>query len=258
MDAATSPAPVIVAILAAGSGTRMAGSAPKQLAELAGRPVLAHSLRAFEEASCVNEIIIVTREDIMEPIRDVVAAAQLSKPTRAVIGGATRSASSRAAINAIEAPPDAKVLIHDAARPLVDQATIAAVVRGLDHADAVAPVVDVADTIVVVMGDRVQDVPARNGLRRMQTPQGFRYAVLHDAYAQAAADEGFAATDDCGVVHRYRPDVVIRVVAGSPENIKITRAEDLARAELLLDRRRREPTDQKSRSVEGSMPSNRS
>jgi 2-C-methyl-D-erythritol 4-phosphate cytidylyltransferase len=96
-----------------------------------------------------------------------------------------------------------------------------------------------SDTVVVVEGDRVVEMPPRGSLRRFQTPQGFRLATIRTAYERALADPEFAAippTDDCGVVHRYLPGVPIVVVPGSEQNIKITHPVDLIVAEQITSR----------------------
>jgi ribitol-5-phosphate 2-dehydrogenase (NADP+) / D-ribitol-5-phosphate cytidylyltransferase len=130
------------------------------------------------------------------------------------------------------------VLFHDAARPLVDQRTIADVAAALDQWLAVGVVVPSADTIVEVADGAIRRVLARDALARCQTPQGFRLSVIRRAYELADADPGFAsipATDDCGVVLRYLPDVRVGVVRGSERNLKITYAADLAVAQALLE-----------------------
>ncbi len=130
------------------------------------------------------------------------------------------------------------MLFHDAARPLVDQRTIADVAAALDQWLAVGVVVPSADTIVEVADGAIRRVLARDALARCQTPQGFRLSVIRRAYELADADPGFAAipaTDDCGVVLRYLPDVPVGVVMGSERNLKITYAADLAVAQALLE-----------------------
>jgi 2-C-methyl-D-erythritol 4-phosphate cytidylyltransferase len=131
------------------------------------------------------------------------------------------------------------VLFHDAARPFVDARIITGCVTALETAEAVAVAVPSSDTVVVVEGDRVVEMPRRATLRRFQTPQGFRLGTIRAAYERALADPGFAAdppTDDCGVVHRYLPDVPIVVVPGSERNIKITHPVDLIVAEQITSR----------------------
>ncbi len=175
-----------------------------------------------------------------------------------VPGGSARTDSTRQAITAIglSGARDCNVLFHDAARPLVDQRIIADCVAALERWQAIGVVVPSSDTIVEVAERDAGPGAARDSLARCQTPQGFRFSVIRRAYELAAADPGFAAlsaTDDCGVVRRYLPDVPIGAVPGSERNIKITYPGDLAIAEALLrqdpggavvsgDRRRRSQT----------------
>ncbi len=129
------------------------------------------------------------------------------------------------------------MLFHDAARPLLDQATIAGCVRALGSYQAVGVAVPTSDTIVEVADGLMTGMPHRDTLRRCQTPQGFRLSVIRTAHELALADPAFAdltATDDCGVVLRYLPDVPVAVVPGSERNIKITYPGDLSIAEVLL------------------------
>ena len=175
-------------------------------------------------------------------------------------GGATRPDSTRVALAAIAAtapagtggqhcaadtalattaPGDCGVLLHDAARPLVDQRIIADCVAALQTHDAAGVAVPASDTMVVTDNGVMQSMPRRETLLRCQTPQCFRLPVITRAHELAAADpdpESFAPTDDCGVVLRYLPDVDVHIVPGSEHNIKITYAQDLAIAETLLAR----------------------
>jgi 2-C-methyl-D-erythritol 4-phosphate cytidylyltransferase len=132
---------------------------------------------------------------------------------------------------------DCNVLFHDGARPLIDQQTIADCVTALDKWLAIGVVVPTADTIVEVAADTFRRILPRDNLARCQTPQGFRLTVITRAYELADADPDFAsipATDDCGVVLRYLPDVPVGAVPGSERNLKITFATDLAIAQALL------------------------
>ncbi|MCP3973707.1 MAG: bifunctional cytidylyltransferase/SDR family oxidoreductase [bacterium] len=226
--------PVVAVVLAAGSGVRLRSSTPKQLMKLAGKPVLAHTLRAFEDVPGVDEIIVVTREDLVEASRDIIAREGTAKVSRVLIGGASRNDSTRTALNALSTLDEAKVLIHDAVRPFIERSTIEETIRCLDEVDAVDVAIVPADTIIEVEGDHITAMPRRSQLRRGQTPQAFKLSVLRDAYAHAANDPDFSATDDCGVVHRYRPDVSIRVVDGSPTNIKLTHPIDIYVADKLF------------------------
>jgi 2-C-methyl-D-erythritol 4-phosphate cytidylyltransferase len=126
------------------------------------------------------------------------------------------------------------VLLHDAARPLVDQRIIADCVASLQVHDAAGVAVPASDTIVVAEDGVMRSMPRRETLLRCQTPQCFRLPVIARAHQLAAADPEFAPTDDCGVVLRYLPGVPVHVVAGSERNLKVTYPHDLAVAEALL------------------------
>ena len=228
---------VTAAILAAGSGARFGGP-PKQLLPLAGKPLLAHSLEAFAAVEAVDAIVVVTTTALVAEVQDL-AGVVTPKPTAVIAGGATRDGSTRAALGVVS-DPDGKILVHDAARPLITPEIIAACVTALDRFDAVGVAVPSADTMLEVVDDRVTGIPDRSHLWRAQTPQGFRVDILRRAHDAAAADPGFNPTDDCGVVARYLTGVTIGVVPGHPSNIKITYPEDLAVAEALW--RRSQPT----------------
>jgi 2-C-methyl-D-erythritol 4-phosphate cytidylyltransferase len=225
-------------VLAGGVGRRLGGPAPKQLIEVAARPILAYAIEVFDDSPGIDEIIVV-----MAPGHEA-AATTIARPfgkVRTVIsGGDTRTESTLRAMETLAAAPDdARVLFHDAARPFVDADVIARCLTALESYDAVAVAVPTADTVVAVANDEVVAMPPRDTLRRFQTPQGFRLGTLRKAYELALADPSFTATDDCGVVHRYLPDVPIRVVAGDERNLKITNPLDLIIAERLATRPRR-------------------
>ncbi len=228
-------------VLAGGSGLRFGGDLPKQLRRLAGRTLLEHCVDAFDQAPAVDEILVVIAAGYADQARGCLRGYR--KLTGIVPGGAARSDSTRAAIAAIEPPAGSaaaercNVLFHDAARPLIDQQTIAACVAALDRYQAVGVVVPSSDTIVEISDHTLRRALPRQALARCQTPQGFRLPVISRAYQRAAADAGFAsaaATDDCGVVLRYLPEVPVGAVTGSERNIKITYEADLAIAEALL------------------------
>ncbi|HUA43045.1 MAG TPA: IspD/TarI family cytidylyltransferase [Streptosporangiaceae bacterium] len=238
----------VAVVLAGGSGSRFGSDRPKQLRALAGRNLIEHCVRAFDQAPAVDDVLVVVAPDIEDEVRQAIAGYR--KVAGVILGGLSRTDSTRQAIGwlttggragadpAEPGGPDMKVLFHDAARPLVDQQTIADVVTALDQWLAVGVVVPSSDTIVEVADGAIRRVLARDALARCQTPQGFRLSVIRRAYELADADPGFAAvpaTDDCGVVLRYLPDVPVGVVRGSERNLKITYAADLAVAQALLD-----------------------
>ncbi|WP_019629106.1 2-C-methyl-D-erythritol 4-phosphate cytidylyltransferase [Actinomadura atramentaria] len=222
----------VAVVLAGGVGQRMGAGRPKQLIEVGGRPILALAVEAFDAHPGIDAVVVVMAAG------HVRAAAALTAPygkvAGIVAGGDTRTASTAAALAALDGEPDdARVLFHDAARPFVDAAVIDRVLAALDDADAVAVGVPTPDTIVEVADGVVAAMPARHTLVRFQTPQGFRLGVIRAAYERALADPELVATDDCGVVHRYLPDVPIRVVAGAERNLKVTHPLDIVVAEHL-------------------------
>jgi 2-C-methyl-D-erythritol 4-phosphate cytidylyltransferase len=230
----------VAVVLAGGSGRRFGSAKPKQLGLLAGRTLIEHCVLAFDAAPAVDEVVVVVAADIEAEVRSGVAV--YGKVTGVIQGGASRTDSTRRALSWLlgkGTAPDSKVLFHDAARPLIDQRTIADCVAALDDWQAVSVVVPSADTIVEVAGGAIRRVLPRDLLARCQTPQGFRLSVISRAYDLAGADPGFAAvpaTDDCGVVLRYLPEIPIGVVEGSERNLKITYAADLAVAHTLAER----------------------
>ncbi len=232
---------------AAMSRPRQAAGMPKQLMSLAGVTLLERSVAAFEQAAGIDEILVVMAAGLTELARQVLPADRYRKLTGIIDGGNARADSTRRAISALSAGPhgaggavaDCNVLFHDAARPLVSQRIIGDCTAALDSWQAVGVVVAASDTMAELSDGAIGRVLPRTSLARCQTPQGFRLSVIARAHDLAAADPAFsaaAATDDCGVVLRYLPDVPIRAVTGSERNLKITYPEDLAVAEFLLAR----------------------
>ena len=239
----------VAAVLAGGTGRRFGAGAPKQLLTVGGTTVIERSVAAFEDAPGVDEVIVVVPPGMTREVAALMAGAGFRKVSRVVEGGATRPDSAQQAIRAVSAgdradgPPgrdgadsdsDCCLLLHDAARPLVDQAIIAACLAALREHQAVGVTIPSADTVVTVEDGVITHVPSRDKIHRCQTPQGFHLPVISRAYELAAADPGFTATDDCGVVLRYLPDVPVAVVPGSARNIKITYPGDIEIAEILL------------------------
>lgn len=215
----------------------MGGAEPKQFQMLGAKPMLAHSLVAFERSADISGIVLVSHAGHLEAAERVAKEAGISKLISVVPGGNSRSDSSRAGLEALAEYQDGLVLIHDAARPLVEQQTIRAVIVALMTHSAVAPAIQASDTIVEAEGDEIAAMPRRRSLRQMQTPQGFDMRTLRAAYELAAQDPEFQATDDCGVVYRYLPDVAIKLIAGSRRNHKVTNPDDLQVAEVILANR---------------------
>jgi 2-C-methyl-D-erythritol 4-phosphate cytidylyltransferase len=230
----------VAVVLAGGSGLRLGGTVPKQLQLLAGQPLLEHSVSAFEQAPGVDRIVVVLpAEFVQEGAR--LLSDRYSKLTEVIAGGVDRPGSTWRAIELLSgsdsSTAECNVLFHDAARPLVDQRIIADCVAALADCEALGVVVPTADTIVEMKDGVMTSIPPRETLGRCQTPQGFRLSVIRLAHQLAAADPdaaGFSATDDCGMVLRYLPDVKVRAIPGNERNLKITYPGDLRVAESLL------------------------
>ena len=230
----------VAVVLAGGTGTRIGRPVPKQLLLLAGRPVIEHSIAVFQRSPAIDDIVVVMTAGHQDAVRALVAAGGYDKVRHLVPGGATRSDSTVAAL-AVLGESEADVLVHDAARPLVTEQIVAAHVAALAEHTAVTTAIPSSDTVIEVdpTGGRMVETLVRSRLRRLQTPQSFRLSTLRTAYAAAALDPGFTATDDATVVLRYAPGVPVAVVPGSEENLKITEPADLDLAEELLRRRAR-------------------
>lgn len=215
---------------AAGSSTRMEGK-DKLMEPLGGQPVILRTLRALNDSPCVEEILVVTREDLLIPIADLCRDARLSKATQVLLGGKTRLESVYKGVTQVS--PKAKLIaVHDAARPLVSQAVIAAAVAAAGRFPAAAPAVPLKDTVKEVEGDLVTATPDRAKLRAIQTPQVFDADLLRAAL-QKAMEDGVDVTDDCAAVERLGAAVCL--TAGEERNLKITTPMDLAVAEYLLE-----------------------
>jgi len=248
---------VIVIIPAAGLGTRMAPMPSalvssnkgaktkkphpsKQFTDLAGTPILIHTLRKFSAVDAVTEIWIALRENELEGFRERLAdevKAGLKKTLTLVIGGEHRQESVANALNAITAAPDDIVLVHDAVRPLVTPEIIHDVIEAAKKYGAAIAGLPAIDTVKQVErtaeGAIVKATIPRAGVVLAQTPQGFHYSVIKKAFDEAAAD-GFTGTDEASLAERSGHEVA--VVMGSPRNIKITNPADMELAEFYLRR----------------------
>ncbi len=215
-------------MLAGGVGSRLGLDVPKQMVKIAGKTILEHTIDAVHGCDAVDEVVLMMAAGWTEQAATLVGR-RYPRLTRILEGGATRNESTRRVLDALgDLPGDTKVLLHDAVRPLLDERIIVDCIRALDRYDAVDVVIPSSDTIVEVDEDGViTAVPDRSRLRRGQTPQAFRLEVIRDAYDRAALDPGFASTDDCSVVLRYRPDVPICTVEGAEHNMKVTQPVDL-------------------------------
>ncbi len=225
-------------ILAAGSGSRTGLATPKQFLPLGGKTVLEHSVQTFHNHKGIDQVVIVTAPEFMDRVKDIVKANGWTKVTAVLAGGKERFDSSLAAVRHFADQPETVMLFHDAARPLVSDRIITDTLKAMELYDAVDVAIPAVDTIVQCNreGTNMESIQDRNLLWRMQTPQGFRQKTIQEAYQIALKDPNFTATDDCGTVLRYLPDVKVGIVRGSERNIKLTYADDLSLLEFLLSR----------------------
>ncbi|GAB3975185.1 bifunctional cytidylyltransferase/SDR family oxidoreductase [Plantactinospora veratri] len=228
------PTRTVAVILAGGTGTRVGLGIPKQLLKIAGKPILEHTVAVFENAPEIDDIIVLMAPGFLAEARQIVERAGFRKVSQVIEGGDTRNATTRLALAAI-GPDDCNVLFHDAVRPLLSPRIVRECVNALWTHSAVDVAIPSADTIIQVDDeDCITDIPVRSRLRRGQTPQAFRSRTIRAAYALAGQDPEFSATDDCGVVLRYLPEVPIKVIEGSDENIKVTHPVDVHLADKLF------------------------
>ena len=216
---------------AAGSSVRMGGGVNKNLLALAGEPILIRTLKTFSQVERVNFLIIIVAAHEVETVEKLLSATAGLKPWRVTVGGSERQYSIANGLKLL--PDDAEIiLVHDAARPLINTRTIDDVIDAAKKFGGAIAAVPSKDTIKIVDAEGfVKCTPPRRELVSVQTPQGFRREILLQAYAQADAEK-FLGTDDASLVERLGAKV--KVVTSSYANIKITTPEDLTVAESLL------------------------
>jgi 2-C-methyl-D-erythritol 4-phosphate cytidylyltransferase len=221
----------IAIIAAAGTGSRMASERPKQFLQLAGTPIIFHTLKPFELCDSIQEMIVVLPAEESAEFLAQVGKRGLRKLARVVPGGATRADSVKRGLQAIRAATAEIVAVHDGVRPFVTVEEIENTIEAARRDGAAILTTPATDTIKRVEDDTVVETLARQNLRQALTPQCFRYELLRRAYEQIdVADPSL--TDESVLVERLGHRVTI--VAGSARNIKITTPRDLLLAEALL------------------------
>ena len=220
------------------TATTKTAHAPKQFTELAGTPILIHTLRKFIAVDGVSEIWVALRENEIDGFRERLrteANDLLKKKIEFVAGGEHRQQSVEQALNAISAGPDDVVLVHDAVRPLVTTEIILEVIEAAKKYGAAIAGLPAVDTVKQVErtaeGAIIKSTIPRASVVLAQTPQGFRYSVIKKVFDEAVAD-GFMGTDEASLAERSGHPVW--VVMGSPRNIKITNPGDMELAEFYF------------------------
>lgn len=213
-------------VVAAGRGSRFGGPAPKQYAALAGRPILTHALARLAAHPRIAAVRAVIHAEDAAAYAEAAAGLDLLPP---VTGGAERQESVRLGLESLHEISPSNVLIHDAARPLLEADVVERLLDALAHTPAALPVLPVTDTLKRGSGARVTETVPRSDLFRAQTPQAFHFAAILAAHRAAAGQE---LTDDAAVAEAA--GLPVALVEGSPKLLKITTASDLAEAEGWL------------------------
>jgi 2-C-methyl-D-erythritol 4-phosphate cytidylyltransferase len=219
-------------IVAAGRGVRMQSDTRKQYLQVAGRPILVHTLMKFDVCPLIDHICIVVPDDDLDFCRRrLIAGGPLKNPVQFVAGGRHRQQSVYNGLKSLD-HKKGLVAIHDGVRPLIDPLLITACIKAAETNGACAPGIPVYDTIKRVSGAAIiAGTVERKGLWLIQTPQVFRYAVIAEAHERALRD-GYLGTDDASLVERL--GLPVTLISGSKSNIKVTTAEDLTMAAALL------------------------
>lgn len=229
-------------ILAGGSGSRFSSdpSLPKQLTELCGAPMIEYSLKAFDMAKEVCEIVVVSRKEDISVIEEIVKKISLSKPTKVVAGGKTRQESALCGFEA-SSEKSSFVAIHDAARPLITPEDIDQIIMSAYRSRATIAVSAAVDTpkIVAKSGYISEKAPDREKLYLAQTPQVFARDLYRTA-AYYAREKGFEATDDASLLEYagFR----VKTFDTGKTNLKVTKPDDLILAQAIIQSRKSKET----------------
>ena len=223
-------------ILASGEGSRFGGEKLKQLTRVSGKTILEHTLQLFDKNPNIDVVVIVGNAQVLLLSEEF--KSKYPKLHAIVAGGASRAESTWMGLNALKelAQQDDKVLIHDGVRPFLSHEIIQNLILALDEYKAVNTIIDATDTMLYVEDGKVISIPDRSKIKRGQTPQGFRYGSLVEAFTDFLPKQNeLKVTDDCAIYLNYWGErSSIFTVRGSEENIKITFPFDLITAEEVF------------------------
>lgn len=223
-----------VVIPAAGQGKRMRAGYNKQFLKLMGQPLLAHTVRLFEESSCVDEVVIVGAESDQRVIKELVDRHSFDKVVAICLGGVQRQDSVRAGVQALSSAIR-RVVVHDGARPLLTLKEFNQFLEKTEEFPAASMGIQLKDTIKRVdVSGKVIETFERESLRAIQTPQIFDRGILEEAHHRAET-VGYYGTDDASLLEWM--GYPVQIVEGSQENVKVTTPEDLWLAERILTMR---------------------
>jgi 2-C-methyl-D-erythritol 4-phosphate cytidylyltransferase len=222
-------------LLASGEGSRFGGEKLKQLTRINGKTILEHTIMLFDQSNLIDQIVIVCNSQVM--VLEDYFTSKYKKLTMMVQGGSSRTESTWIGLQSLKnkANPIDKVLIHDGVRPFLDHDTLENLINALDIYDAVNTIIDSTDTMLLVEEEKVVSIPDRSIIKRGQTPQGFKYHSIVEAFRYFfSINSNLKVTDDCAIYLNYWGDrSSIYTVKGSQENIKITYPIDVITAEAL-------------------------
>lgn len=221
-----------VIIPAAGSGKRMGAGRNKLFIEVAGRPVILHTLDVFASDLYCKKIILAIQPNDESQFRNILAGHPGNGKIAYVYGGDERQHS---VYNGLKAAGGQIILVHDGARPFIRQHTISRLVQAAHDNGAAIAAVPVKDTIKRADRNQVVETVDRSGLWQIQTPQAFRLPILMSAHEQAK-EQGYVGTDEASLVEKTGQPVMI--IESDYDNIKLTTPEDLYFAEAILAKRR--------------------
>ncbi|MGH9454417.1 MAG: 2-C-methyl-D-erythritol 4-phosphate cytidylyltransferase [Terriglobia bacterium] len=217
-------------IPAAGSGTRMGSGTPKQFLALEGVPIFIHTLRKFIASSAVDDVFLALRPEEMARAQAEIDRENFERPPRLTPGGSSRQETVARALR--QAPRGTQiVIVHDAVRPFVEPEMIQRIVDAARKEGAAIFAIPTVDTVKQVEHQVIMGTMPRERIALAQTPQAFRYDLIHEAFEKAAA-EGFHGTDESSLIEHLGSKVA--VLMGSDRNIKITKPSDLPLARLYI------------------------
>ena len=226
-------------VVAGGTGSRLSKDLPKQLIKINSKTILEHTVEKFYNHSDINTIIIVIHNNFEEDLKKIVCKNKWQEQVKIVLGGNTRQ---KSVFNALEFLNKnyknlKKVLIHDAARPLVSTKDISKLISKLDTKNAISLATPSTDTIIRVKENKIIDIPPRKEYWQIQTPQCFDFKTIHKAHSLAKSENFNLATDDTSLVLKYNLSKIY-ILEGSKNNIKITYPEDIEFAKHIFQIKR--------------------
>lgn len=215
-------------VLVAGNSTRFENKISKQMFLLAGKPVFSYSLNAFAKSDLIDEVAIVTSKKHFKKIEEYVTTNKLQK-AKVVLGGSTRQESVKNGLDSFAyATEDDYVIIHDGARPLIDDKIIELVIKSVKKNAAVTTALPMEDTIVTSDKNSIVEFEDRTKLSKVQTPQAFKFDLIKKAHETKTKN----ATDDCSLVMKM--GVEVKLIPGSKQLTKITTIEDIKYLETFI------------------------